>query len=143
MSRVIYANTQATVGQEELRTTHQVRLIDESQEGTGVNALPPGVYGFTYSPALPNAPLFADRRFRSYEIHKLANGDILIVGFVSTDDARLLEASAGDIEIRMQPEPEVGAEVLVMIPYSRILHHRQYAVRTEHGISLQVGPATT
>ena len=141
MSRVIYANTQATAAQEELRATHQVRLIDGSQEGTGVNVLPPGVYGFTYSPALPNAPLFADRRFRSYEIHKLANGDILIVGFVSTDDARLLEASAGDIEIRVQPEPEAGADVLVMIPYSRILHHRQYAVRTEHGISLQVGPA--
>ena len=55
-----------------LRKAHQVRLVTAAEEGTGVNALPGGVYGFTYSPGLDNAPLFAMRRYRSYETHKLA-----------------------------------------------------------------------
>ena len=42
-----------------VRVVHQVRLVADAEEGTGINALPNGVYGFTYSPALPNAPLFA------------------------------------------------------------------------------------
>ena len=76
MSRVSYANTPSTLDQETLRTTHKVRIVSPEEEGTGVNALPGGVCGFTYSPGLPNAPLFAERRFRSYETHKLASGEI-------------------------------------------------------------------
>ncbi len=71
MSRVIYENTPATAAQETLRQTHKVRLVTAAEEGGGVNALPAGVYGFTYSPALVNAPLFTTRRYRSYETHKL------------------------------------------------------------------------
>src|SRR5919198_4598927 len=48
---------------------------------------PGGVYGFTYSPALPNAPLFAERRFRCYETHKLADGEVFIVGFTDVVSA--------------------------------------------------------
>src|SRR6185436_6777088 len=58
MSRVVYADNAATPDQELLREAHQVRVVSEAEEGTGVNALPGGVYGFTYSPGLPSAPLF-------------------------------------------------------------------------------------
>ncbi len=74
MSRVVYSDTKATADQETLRTVHRVRLVEDAEEGTGVNALPDGIYGFTYSPGLPNAPLFAVRRYRSFETHKLASG---------------------------------------------------------------------
>jgi hypothetical protein len=140
MSRVTYVNTQSTPEQERLRDLNQVRLILDAEEGLGVNAVAPGVYGFTYSPALQSAPLFATRRFRSFETHKLASGDILIIGFVSEADAAALSSSTSPIEVRLQPEPEEGADSLVTIPYARIAHHRQYAVRTEHGITLQIAP---
>ena len=71
MSRVIYTNVADTAEQEQLRETHGVRVVADTEEGTGVDKLPGGVYGFTYSPGLLNAPLFAVRRYRSYEIHKL------------------------------------------------------------------------
>jgi hypothetical protein len=116
MSRVVYSQIASTLEQEQLRTKHQVRVVTDLEEGTGVSALPPGVYGFTYAPALASAPLFVSRRFRSYEIHKLADGE---------------------------PEPEEGAECLVLVPYERIAHHRQYAVHTEHGVKLQVSPAAS
>jgi hypothetical protein len=87
MSRVSYANTPSTADQEQLRATHHVRIVSPSEEGTGVNGLPSGVYGFTYSPGLPNAPLFAERRFRSYETHKLATGEVYVIGFSDLETA--------------------------------------------------------
>src|SRR5258705_5772994 len=72
-----YVKTPATLDQEALRVTHGVRIVSAAEEGTGVNSLPGGVYGFTYSPALPNAPLFAERRFRSYETHTVVSGEVL------------------------------------------------------------------
>ena len=140
MSRVVYTNTASTSEQEELRASHHVRLVTEAEEGVGVNALPNGVYGFTYSPALPNAPLFAVRRFRSFETHKRPSGEVLLVGFVSDVHARALALGQAS-DIQLQPEPEPGAEALVLVPYSRIQHHRQYAVRTDHGVSLRIGPS--
>ena len=138
MSRVSYANTPSTIDQETLRTTHRVRIVSAAEEGTGVNALPGGVYGFTYSPGLPNAPLFAERRFRSYETHKLANGDIYIIGFADVETAAVLVSSSAEQTIQMQPEPDEKANVLVKIPYTRIRQHRQYAAPNQHGFTVTV-----
>jgi hypothetical protein len=137
MSRVAYANTPATVDQEALRSTHGVRVISPAEEGTGVSALPDGVYGFTYSPALPNAPLWAERRYRSYETHKVA-GEIFVIGFADVETAAKLQSAPGEHTVQIQPEPEGSANVLVKIPYSRIRNHRQYAAPNQHGFTVTV-----
>lgn len=142
MSRVTYRDTPATADQETLRAAHGVRLVSEAEEGTGVNALPEGVFGFTYSPGLPNAPVFAIRRYRSYEIHKVAGGDVFIVGFGGDDTRRQLEA-ASDATVSLHAEPEGDAGTLVMIPYSRIRHHRQHAAPNQQGFTVTVMPAAT
>jgi hypothetical protein len=141
MSRVIYTDTPATSEQEGLRTTHGVRLVAPAEEGTGLNALPGGVYGFTYSPGLPNAPLFATRRYRSYETHKLAGGETYIIGFALPDDAARISTAIEDLTIRIQPQPEDGAVALVRIPYARIRQHRQYAAPNQHGFTVTVTAA--
>jgi hypothetical protein len=138
MSRVTYANTPSTLDQETLRATHEVRIVSPDEEGTGVNALPGGVYGFTYSPGLPNAPLFAERRFRSYETHKLANGDVYIVGFADVETAAVLVTPKREQTIQVQPEPDEKANVLVKIPYARIRQHRQYAAPNQHGFTVTI-----
>ena len=138
MSRVIYTNTADTVDQEPLRAVHQVRIVTEAEEGTPVNQLPGGVYGFTYSPGLPNAPLFASRRYRSYEIHKLANGETFVVAFTDAGTARLLETALSDTALQVQPEPGGSATVLVKVPYSRIRQHRQYAAPNQDGFRATV-----
>jgi len=140
MSRVIYTETKTTADQEALRTAHQVRLVREPEEGTGVNALPAGVYGFTYSPGLPNAPLFAVRRYRSYEIHKLASGETFIIGFVTHGAAGPMTSSAGEVVVQVQPEPEGDASTLVAVPYARIRQHRQYSAPNQHGFSVTLKP---
>ena len=138
MSRVSYANTPSTLEQETLRTTHKVRIVVPEEEGTGVGALPDGVYGFTYSPGLPNAPLFAERRFRSYETHKLANGDIYIIGFADVETAAVLVSSSAEQTVQVQPEPDEKANVLVKISYTRIRQHRQYAAPNQHGFTVTI-----
>jgi hypothetical protein len=138
MSRVAYANTPATLDQQALRATHGVRIVSAAEEGTGVNSLPGGVYGFTYSPALANAPLFAERRFRSYETHKVASGEVFVIGFADVESAAALESNGGEQTLVIQPEPDAAASVLVKIPYSRMRHHRQHAAPNQHGFTVTV-----
>lgn len=139
MSRVVYSESTVTKEQEALRNTRGLRVVSSVEEGTGVDALPAGVFGFTYSPGLLNAPLFAIRRFRSYETHKTSDGTF-IVGFATPDTAATIEATASPTSITIMPEPEPGADVLVNIPYSRIQHHRQYAAPNQHGFTLMIEP---
>jgi hypothetical protein len=140
MSRVVYSDQTATADQESLRHAHQVRLVSEGEEGSGVNALPGGIYGFTYSPGLPNAPLFAVRRYRTYEIHKLPSGEVFVIGFAKPDVARELSTSSREMTLQIHSQPEQGFDMLVTIPYSRIRQHRQYAAPNQDGFTVGVLP---
>ena len=142
MSRVVYSDTKATVDQEALRDVHQVRLVTDAEEGTGANALPAGTYGFTYSPGLPNAPLFVVRRYRTFEIHKLASGDVFVIGFVTREVSGQMMSSTADVLVHMQPEPDESSDTLVAVPYSRIRHHRQYAAPNQHGFAVTLKPVS-
>ena len=141
MSRVVYANNADTPDQELLREAHQVRIVSEAEEGTGVNALPGGVYGFTYSPGLTNAPLFAIRRYRTYETHRLPSGDVFVIGFAKPEVARELSTAAQEMTLQIHPAPEGEYQTLVTIPYSRIRQHRQYAAPNQDGFTVTVRPA--
>ena len=141
MSRVVYSELRSTADQEALRLTRQVRLVAASEEGSGVNALPGGVYGFTYSPGLPSSPLFAVRRYRSYETHKLASGEIYIIGFAMADAARALSTATAEMTLQIHPQPEGNHDVLVTVPYSSIRRHRQYAAPNQDGFTVTVLPS--
>ena len=148
MSRVTYTNTPDRIDQEAVRVSHGVRIVADREEGTGVNALPGGVYGYTYSPGLPNAPLFAARRFRSYETHKLASGEVFVIAYADAETARQIEHSAADVTVRVHAEPGEHMSVLVRIPYARIRQHRQYAAPNQDGFLVTLslptaGPVST
>jgi hypothetical protein len=140
MSRVVYTELPPTADQEALRIAHQVRPVMSEEEGTGVNGLPGGVYGFTYSPGLPNAPLFAVRRYRSYETHKLPSGDVFVIGFAKPDVARALSTASQEMTLQIHPQPEAGFDALVTIRYSQIRHHKQYAAPNQDGFTVTVIP---
>src|SRR5687767_6504517 len=140
MSRVVYETQTDTPDQELLRLAHQVRLVSDAEEGTGVNALPGGVYGFTYSPGLLNAPLFAVRRYRSYETHKLPSGEVFIIGFSTADVARELSTTEKEMTLQLHPQPDTTHDTLLTIPYSRIRQHRQYAAPNQDGFTVTVTP---
>ena len=139
MGKVVYENTPTRADQETLREAGGVRIVTEQEEGAGVNILPAGVFGYTYSPGLPNAPLFATRRYRSYEIHRVA-GEVFIVGFVTADAARELSSAGEDMTVQLRPEPDGENSTLVKIPYARIQTHRQYAAPNQQGFTVTVRP---
>ena len=140
MSRVVYTDTKDTVDQEALRMAHQVRLVTSDEEGTGIDKLGGGVYGFTYSPGLTSAPLFAVRRYRSFETHKLPSGDVFVVGFAKADVARTLSTASEEMTLQVHAQPEEDYATLVTIPYSRIRHHRQHAAPNQDGFTVTVAP---
>ena len=142
MSRVTYANTPDRVDQEQVRAAHGVRLVQPNEEGTGVNALPRGVYGYTYSPGLPNAPLFAMRRFRSYETHKLPDGEVILMAFADVKTAAQIETVSSDVTVVVHPEAGQDLNVLVQIPYSRIRQHRQHAAPNQDGFVVTLTPVS-
>jgi hypothetical protein len=140
MSRVSYTSFTASADEEALRVAHQVRLVSGEEEGTSVSALAGGVYGFTYSPGLPGAPLFAVRRYRSYETHRLPGGDVFVIGFAKAAIARELSTSEHETTLQIHPQPEGEYDTLVTIPYSRIRQHRQYAAPNQDGFTVTVKP---
>ena len=142
MGKVTYADTPDRVEQVEIRASHGVRLVGGVEEGTGVNALPGGVYGFTYSPGLINAPLFAARRYRSYETHKLASGEVFVIAYADADTAQQIASASADVTVLAYPEPSPDAGVIVQIPYSRIRQHSQYAAPNRDGFTVTITPAS-
>jgi hypothetical protein len=84
--------------------------------------------------------LFAVRRYRSYETHKLPSGDVYIIGFAKTDEARALSTATAEMTLQIHPQPEWDYDVLVTIPYSAIRRHRQYAAPNQEGFTVTVMP---
>jgi hypothetical protein len=135
-------NHQFEGNRERLRAIHCVRLVQPHEEGTAAGELPDGTYGFTGSPGLA-APLFAVRRYRNFEIHRWQGG-VVIVGFVSPQDASRLEQQGHDaVDITMYPDAEADATELVAVGYEQIAQHRQYAIRNAPGLRLRVRPSRT
>jgi hypothetical protein len=122
-----------------IRRANLVRLVSADEEGTGINGLPDGVYGFTYSPALA-APLFQVFRYRTFEMHRLEGGAEIIIGCVTPAEAGALATATGPVKLTLYHDREGASDVMVMIPYARIARHRQYSVRNTAGIELEVTP---
>ena len=124
-----------------LRREHNVALVSPSQEGFAAEHLPDGVYGFTSSPALAS-PLFAVRHHRNFEIHRMANGVIALIGFVTPAEASQLahDRQVEPVNVMVHPDAEGAAAAIVSLPYDRVVHHRQYSVLNASAIALQVAP---
>jgi hypothetical protein len=125
---------------EELRSKNNVRLVTDDESGTGIDRLPGGVYGFTYSPAEDNFPLFKNKALRSYEAHKLADGSAVLLGFVAQGDSLKMETGRESVAVRLFPEPQEEAGVLASIPLGRILSHEEHSQRGGKGLELELGP---
>ncbi len=125
---------------EEIRSAHKLRALTDDESGSGVDKLPNGVYGFTYSPAIENFPLFAERDLRSYEGHKHADGNVVLLGYLTAQEKAVYEAASEKATIHLFPEPKDDATELVTVPMTRVLGQVEYSQRTGKGLELSVGP---
>ena len=90
---------------EQLRAARGLSLVQEDHEGRDVDTLPNGVYGFTYSPGRDSVPLFRKSTYQAFEIHKLHDGSVHYLGYLTAEDARRLRASEQGAALRVYPEP--------------------------------------
>ena len=127
---------------EQLRAKNRVRLVTADEEGTGIDRLPNGVYGFTYSPAAENFPLFPKKALRNFEAHKLDNGDALLVGFVTEGESLQMSAGRESITVHLFPDPQEDANVLVSVPMTRVRSHTEHSQRAGKGLEIQIGPVS-
>ena len=104
---------------EELRATRGLRALETAEEGTAAEKQPNGVYGFTYSPA-EAVPLFTKKTWHSFEVHKLADGTLHLVGFATAKEAEIVRTGA-QAEITLFPDPWETATEVVSVPLSRAI----------------------
>ena len=117
-----------------------LRLIEEAEEGFGVQKLPEGVYGFAYAPANRVAPLFRTRTFGGYEIHKRAGGGVYILGYVTAGTAAKLESSSETVHAALFAEARGEAATLVIIDTTRIVRFKEHSQREGQGLQVEVAP---
>jgi hypothetical protein len=131
---------EATQELERIRSAHRLRALTETESGSGVNRLPNGVYGFTYSPNEENFPLFSDRDLRSFEGHKLEDGSIFLLGFLTPEEKASFENAGAGSTIHLFPEPKGNAVQLVRVPLTRIVRHVENSARKGTGLELLLRP---
>jgi len=124
-----------TTDLEQLRAQRGLRHLETAEEGTTAALIANGVYGFTYSPA-EAVPLFTKKTWHSFEVHKLADGSQLLVGFVTGKEAESVR-SGTQTEITLFPDPWDSSTELVSIPLARAVPSKKGPSR-EGGNGLKV-----
>ncbi|MBI3684738.1 MAG: hypothetical protein HY235_30580 [Acidobacteria bacterium] len=125
---------------EQLRAERKLRLVNPREEGSGVDFVPGGVYGFTYSPHTEGAPLFAAQGFQIFEIHKLADETVHLIGHMTEEDRAALESAASPVELKLYPEPFGMAQRLVSVPRPRVAQMRPVSREQGNWLPITVLP---
>jgi hypothetical protein len=98
---------------ETFRKQHQVRIVESTNEGSGVSEQPNGTYGFTYSPTAA-APIFSSRKVMNFEIHKSSAGAKFILGYITA--AELAEVKMKThIDVKLYPDAYEQSTELVCL----------------------------
>jgi hypothetical protein len=116
-------NEMAQNSVEQLRATNRVVPVSKEDEGRSWAKISNGVYGFTYTPASSDGGLFIKQPRQSYEMHKLSDGTLLILGYTTAELAAKLD-SKGAQDVELYPESRAEYTVLVTVPHSRIVNSK-------------------
>jgi hypothetical protein len=121
---------------ETLRADHRVRSLKAWEEGFGLRHLPAGIFGFTYSPGLEDAPLFRKREDHAFEVHKMPDGSIFLIAFVSEETAARLKTADRDLHLLVYPSPSGETCKPVRIPTVSVARYKDYPPK--HGTQLEI-----
>lgn len=136
----LHANATSDRELDALRARNKVRLVEEREEGCGVAQLPNGVYGFSYAPQ-QDAPLFTNKMFRNFEVHKLADGAIHVIGFVTEKERAQLSPLNEQIEVKLYPDPYEGSVNAVEVPLDCVTKATGPSREDGNFLKLSVAPA--
>ncbi|MCC7340100.1 MAG: hypothetical protein IT170_03355 [Bryobacterales bacterium] len=104
-----------------IRAENSVRCITEAESGEPFAKVGNGIYGHSYSPSFDNpVPLFYKSSFQCFELHKLTNGEQVILGCVTKETAAKLEAGEF-VTLRLFPEPYDTSVAPVVLNFKHII----------------------
>jgi hypothetical protein len=104
-----------------VRARNSVIPISVENEGSALAGLPDNIYGYTHSPVNESTPLFVQRTFQSFEIHKLAEGIVHVLGYLTPADAQLATDNREPVDVKLYPEPFGEATRLTEVSLERII----------------------
>ncbi len=107
-----------------VRVRNTVTPVKTEDEGSPLEQLPDRTYGFTYSPVNESTPLYARRTLQAFEVHKLSDGVVHLLGFLKAADAAKLAAATGELDVNLYPEPNGDSTTLVEVPLERVMRAR-------------------
>jgi hypothetical protein len=97
-----------------------LRSLTVDEIGLPVARLPEGVHGFTTSAASSEVAAFDKPVFRSFEVHKLQDGEVRFLGYMTSADQQVFESGLEPATVDLYPDPYEEASNLVAVPVSRI-----------------------
>ena len=103
------------VSAETLRTQRGLRVVTADENGSDVFHMPNGVFGFTYSPAQREMPIYDRKPMHSFEVQRLNDGSVHMVGFVTPETRDKIQAKAGMVQAVLYPDPYQAATALVSL----------------------------
>jgi hypothetical protein len=127
---------------EALRTRNNLQRITPELEGMSLAQLPEGVYGYSFSSATPESPLFSNRQFQSFEWHKLHDGTVQVLGFAKPEEAAALNAGEEPVDFNLYPDPHEASNQLVCVPLNRIRRSRPPSRSDGNYIAVNVEPSS-
>jgi len=130
-----------------MRQKNQVRPLREIEDELYLDKLPNGVFGFvssinitpTYSKYIRLNRSGLERGY--LEIHKLHDGTVVFLGYVSQESALRIETSKSDIDIHLFTIKWEEARMLVDIPLTRVLWSEPRNFRDGKVLDLRLRPA--
>ena len=126
---------------EAIRARKQLTLVSPAQEGEPIGMLPDNVYGFTYSPLSQSTPLFAKHTKQSFEVHKMLQGDVHLIGYVTTAEAEKFLIGREAMEIHLYPEPHAESTAMIELPLDRLVKAKPLSRADGNYMPVSIDPA--
>ena len=138
-------NKEAVTDPEELarrdaRAEHGVRSLYPLEEGFGLDQLPNGIFGFTFSPGSADAVVFRRNRAEAFEIHKLGDGSTVLLGYVPPEVAATIQNVRKEQHVFVFPRVMGEASKLVCIPTSSVGRFKDYRPERAEGLEIMLVP---
>jgi hypothetical protein len=124
-----------------LRQSKGLTLVAVEKEGAPLATLPDNLFGFTFSPVNESTPLFTKRQFQSFEVHKLTNGVVHLLGFLTEKEAATFFNGKESMDCHLYPEPRDSSTRLVEVPLERVAKARAVSRSDGNYMPLSLDPA--
>lgn len=122
------------------RASFNLRLVTDQENGSPIERLPEGIYGYTTSPATDELPVFIKPVFRCFEVHKHAGGETYWVGYVTEKEYRDFQTGSEPMTLDLYPEPYEQATKLILIQSSRVDRRKPPTRDFGNSMKMEIAP---